>query len=114
MPFASARCDPNEREVGDLTTRAMIPDDAYRSRHGVGRAISHSRSIVRIIVFSTRARTPREDDYPVTTRLERWPSWTMQVLKWSKEQGGVVGYSHRGWGLALPDTTPDGSRKFPG
>ena len=55
-----------------------------------------------------------EDDYPGTTRLEQWPSWTMPVLQWGKEQGGVVGYSHSGWGLALPDVMPDGSRQFPG
>lgn len=51
-----------------------------------------------------------EDDYPQTTRIEEWPSWTLPVLKWGKEQGGVVGYSHSGWGLALPDYMPDGSR----
>jgi hypothetical protein len=55
-----------------------------------------------------------EDDYPGTTRLEHWPSWTLPVLKWGGEQGGVVGYSHSGWGLALPDIMPDGSRQFPG
>ncbi len=55
-----------------------------------------------------------EDDYPGTTRLEQWPSWTQPVLKWGKDQGGVVGYSHSGWGLALPDVMPDGSRAFPG
>ncbi len=55
-----------------------------------------------------------EDDYPGTTRLEQWPSWTLPVLKWGKEQGGVVGYSHSGWGIALPDIMPDGSRQFPG
>ncbi len=55
-----------------------------------------------------------EDDYPGTTRLEQWPSWTLPVLKWGKEQNGVVGYSHSGWGLALPDEMPDGSRQFPG
>lgn len=53
-----------------------------------------------------------EDDYPGTTLIEEWPSWTLPVLKWGKEQGGVVGYSHSGWGLALPDVMPDGSRKF--
>ena len=53
-----------------------------------------------------------EDDYPGTTRLEQWPSWTLPVLKWGQEQGGVVGYSHSGWGLALPDVMPDGSRQF--
>jgi hypothetical protein len=55
-----------------------------------------------------------EDDYPGTTRLEQWPSWTMPVLQWGKDQGGVVGYSHSGWGLALPDLMPDGSRQFHG
>lgn len=55
-----------------------------------------------------------EDDYPGTTRLEQWPSWTLPVLKWGKDQGGVVGYSHSGWGIALPDVMPDGSRQFPG
>lgn len=53
-----------------------------------------------------------EDDYPGTERIEQWPSWTYPVLKWGKDQGGVVGYSHSGWGLALPDMMPDGSRQF--
>ncbi len=51
-----------------------------------------------------------EDDYPGTQSIEEWPSWTLPVLQWGKEQGGVVGYSHSGWGLALPDYLPDGSR----
>ncbi|MFP6612338.1 MAG: CehA/McbA family metallohydrolase [Pirellulales bacterium] len=54
-----------------------------------------------------------EDDYPGTKILEQWPSWTLPVLAWGKRQGGVVGYSHSGWGLQLPDHMPDGSRKFP-
>ncbi len=53
-----------------------------------------------------------EDDYPGTEVLEDWPSWTLPVLKWGQDQGGIVGYSHSGWGLALPDTMPDGTRKF--
>jgi hypothetical protein len=53
-----------------------------------------------------------EDDYPGTEYIEEWPSWTLPVLAWGKEQGGVVGYSHSGWGLALPDVMPDGSREF--
>ena len=53
-----------------------------------------------------------EDDYPGTEYIEQWPSWTQPVLKWGQDQGGVVGYSHSGWGLALPDYMPDGSRKF--
>lgn len=51
-----------------------------------------------------------EDDFPGTTRLEQWPSWTLPVLKWGQEQGGVVGYSHSGWGLALPDYDASGNR----
>ena len=43
----------------------------------------------------------KEDDYPGTTRIEEWPSWDLPVLKWGKKQGGVVGFSHSGWGLAV-------------
>ena len=53
-----------------------------------------------------------EDDYPNTTLLEEWPTWTQPVLEWGQKQGGVVGYSHSGWGLSLPDVMPDGSRQF--
>ncbi len=45
----------------------------------------------------------KEDDYPGTTRIEQWPSWDLPVLKWAKEQGGVVGFSHSGWGLLTKD-----------
>ncbi|MDP7204885.1 MAG: CehA/McbA family metallohydrolase, partial [Pirellulaceae bacterium] len=41
----------------------------------------------------------KEDDYPGTDRIEQWPSWDLPVLKWGKQQGGVVGFSHSGWGL---------------
>jgi hypothetical protein len=41
----------------------------------------------------------KEDDYPGTTMIEQWPTWTLPILKWAKEQGGVVGYAHSGWGL---------------
>ena len=43
----------------------------------------------------------KEDDYPGTTRIEEWPSWDLPVLKWGKSQGGVVGFSHSGWGLKI-------------
>ena len=45
----------------------------------------------------------KEDDYPGTTKIEEWPSWDYPVLKWGKEQGGVVGFSHSGWGLKVDD-----------
>ncbi|HIN54791.1 MAG TPA: hypothetical protein EYM79_10800 [Planctomycetes bacterium] len=44
-----------------------------------------------------------EDDYPNTTTIEEWPSWDLPVLKWGKEQGGVVGFSHSGWGLMVEE-----------
>ncbi len=45
----------------------------------------------------------KEDDYPGTTKIEEWPSWDLPVLKWGKSQGGVVGFSHSGWGLEIKD-----------
>jgi hypothetical protein len=44
----------------------------------------------------------KEDDYPGTKRIEEWPSWDLPILKWGKEQGGVVGFAHSGWGLEVP------------
>ncbi|MEO5600444.1 MAG: CehA/McbA family metallohydrolase [Cyclobacteriaceae bacterium] len=49
----------------------------------------------------------REDDYPGTTKIEEWPSWTLPVLSWAKSQGGVVGYAHSGWGLEPMKPTKD-------
>ncbi len=46
----------------------------------------------------------KEDDYPGTTEIEQWPSWDLPVLQWGKQQGGIVGYSHSGWGLQVPAT----------
>ncbi len=53
-----------------------------------------------------------EDDYPDTTRIEEWPSWDLPVLKWGKAQGGVVGFSHSGWGLQTKDLSVPG-REIP-
>jgi hypothetical protein len=55
----------------------------------------------------------KEDDYPGTTLIEQWPTWTQPILEWGKQQGAVVGYSHSGWGLELPDILPDGTRGKP-
>ncbi|MCB0689385.1 MAG: CehA/McbA family metallohydrolase, partial [Saprospiraceae bacterium] len=49
----------------------------------------------------------KEDDYPNTTLIEEWPSWTLPVLSWAKGQGGITGYAHSGWGLAPVTPTPD-------
>lgn len=45
----------------------------------------------------------KEDDYPGTTTIDEWPSWDLPVLQWGKEQGGVVGFSHSGWGMQVED-----------
>ena len=37
-----------------------------------------------------------------TENIGEWPTWDLPILKWGKEQGGVVGFSHSGWGLELP------------
>ncbi len=49
----------------------------------------------------------REDDYPGTTKIEEWPSWTLPVLTWARSQKGVVGYAHSGWGLQPVEPTND-------
>ena len=49
----------------------------------------------------------KEDDYPNTTKIEEWPSWTLPVLLWAKSQSGVVGYAHSGWGLQPVSRTKD-------
>ena len=41
----------------------------------------------------------KEDDYPGTSKVEDWPSWTLPVFKWAKSQNAVTGYAHSGWGL---------------
>ncbi len=41
----------------------------------------------------------KEDDYPGTTKIEEWPSWTGPVLQWAQAQGAVTGYAHSGDGL---------------
>jgi hypothetical protein len=53
-----------------------------------------------------------EDDYPGAEFIEQWPSWTEPILAWGQKQGAVVGYSHSGWGLQLPDVMSGGSRQF--
>jgi hypothetical protein len=36
-----------------------------------------------------------------TSLIGQWPTWDLPILKWGKEQGGVVGFSHSGWGLQV-------------
>jgi hypothetical protein len=43
----------------------------------------------------------KEDDYPGAEFIEQWPSWDLPVLQWAKEQGGIAGFSHSGWGLKV-------------
>jgi hypothetical protein len=41
----------------------------------------------------------REQDYPGTKLINDWPSWDLPIFVWAKNQGGVVGFAHSGWGL---------------
>jgi hypothetical protein len=45
-----------------------------------------------------------------TEFIGEWPTWDLPILDWGKKQGGVVGFSHSGWGLELPDYGPGGQR----
>jgi hypothetical protein len=47
----------------------------------------------------------KEDDYPGTTKVEEWPSWTLPVLSWAKSQNAITGYAHSGWGLEPTEKT---------
>jgi hypothetical protein len=47
----------------------------------------------------------KEDDYPGTTKVEDWPSWTAPVLSWAKKQNSLTGYAHSGWGLEPMEET---------
>ena len=47
----------------------------------------------------------KEDDYPGTTKIEEWPSWTLPVFNWAKSQNAVTGYAHSGWGLEPSEPT---------
>ncbi|HND51841.1 MAG TPA: CehA/McbA family metallohydrolase, partial [Pirellulaceae bacterium] len=45
----------------------------------------------------------RNQEYPGSDGLETkgWPTWTLPVLKWTKEQGGYTGYAHSASGLHI-------------
>ncbi|MFO0902632.1 MAG: CehA/McbA family metallohydrolase [Pirellulales bacterium] len=43
----------------------------------------------------------QDQTYPGSEGLETqgWPTWTLPVMRWAKEQGGVAGYAHSASGL---------------
>lgn len=43
----------------------------------------------------------KEQIYPGADGHKDWPTWTLPVLKWAKEQGAVTGYAHSGSGLQV-------------
>lgn len=50
----------------------------------------------------------KDQDYPGTKIIQDWPSWNLPILKWAKQQGGVVGYAHCGIGMvASTDELPN-------
>jgi hypothetical protein len=46
-----------------------------------------------------------DQTYPGSNGLETegWPTWTVPVLRWCKEQGGVTGYAHSASGLSIDE-----------
>ncbi len=75
-------------KVSDLTTpKNMMRYDVEVS----GFPSSHAGHLVLLRL--------KEDDYPGTTKIEDWPSWTLPVLQWAKKQNAITGYAHSGWGL---------------
>ena len=46
----------------------------------------------------------KEQIYPGATLSKGWPTWTLPVLRWTKQQGGVGGYAHSGSGLQIDVT----------
>ena len=43
----------------------------------------------------------KEQICPGATGSTNWPTWTLPVLRWTKEQGGVSGYAHSASGLEI-------------
>jgi len=45
----------------------------------------------------------KDQNYPGSegTKIKGWPSWTLPVMKWTKEQGGFAGYAHSASGLEI-------------
>ena len=43
----------------------------------------------------------KEQIYPGADGSRGWPTWTLPVLRWTKQQGGFGGYAHSGSGLEI-------------
>ena len=41
----------------------------------------------------------KDQSYPGSQGITKWPTWTTPVLKWAKQQGAVTGYAHSASGL---------------
>lgn len=54
----------------------------------------------------------KDQTYPGSegTKIKGWPSWTLPVMKWAKEQGGIAGYAHSASGLEI--NTPSNVKRL--
>jgi hypothetical protein len=43
----------------------------------------------------------KDQDYPGAATLEAWPTLGLNVVRWAKAQGAIVGPAHSGWGLQV-------------
>lgn len=44
----------------------------------------------------------RDLAYPGTEDIKGWPSWTIPVMRWAREQGGIAGYPHADMQIDAP------------
>ena len=45
----------------------------------------------------------KEQMYPGGDSIHHWPTLGLNVIRWAKKQGAVVGPAHSGWGLSVSD-----------
>lgn len=43
----------------------------------------------------------KDQHYPMAKGIEDWPTYTLPVLRWAKQQGAITGYAHSGLGLEV-------------
>ncbi len=43
----------------------------------------------------------KDQNYPQTKAIDDWPTYTIPILRWAKNQGAVNGYAHSGLGLEV-------------
>lgn len=95
--------------IGNVLTWGPGWDHQKKNFSGKDDEISTDRNVIRYDVEVSQFPSDhtghlcllrlKEDDYPGTEKKADWPSWGLPIMQWAKEQGGVTGPAHSGWGL---------------